>query len=266
MRVGGLGLSLLKGAAPERLVRLPLASHGPVGDRRLCCVDPTAARVLRTVENPLLLRLRARLLAGGPDDADPAAVLEVDVPGRPPLRGPVVASRRLRADYWGRAPVLDVLSGPWAPALSAHLGREVVLARAAPRDVVYGGGVTLVTTSSLRELARRAGTADGEDDVLADAGRWRATLVVATADAPPFVEDSWCGRTLAVGDVRLRVGAPVARCAVVRLRPGDGAREGWDPLALLAPDRRRAGEVAFGVEAEVARPGTLHVGDPVAVL
>jgi len=262
VHVAALGTSLLKGAAQQHPGELELLAHGPVGDRRFCCVDPVAARVLRTVENPRLLQLRARLRhdPGGPE------VLVLDVPGHGRLEAPVEpadGAAVLRADYWGRVRDVDLLAGPWAAPLSAHLGREVVLTRARPRDVVYGGGVTLVTTSSLGELARRAGGPTATAGLVADAERWRATLVVDSGDAPPFVEDSWVGRTLQVGSTRLDVMAGVPRCAVVRYAPGDGRREGWDPLALLAPDRLHRQEVVFGVQAEVLVPGRVRVRDPV---
>lgn len=269
MHVTSLGLSVLKGSAQDHPASLRFAAHGPVGDRAFCCVDPVAARVLRTVENPSLLRLRARHLD---ETSSGAGELVVEVPGEGALRAPVRAAGELSADYWGRTARLDVLDGPWATALSRFLGRDVVLARARPRDVVYGGGVTLVTTSSLREAARRAGDPATEsltDDaaLVADAERWRASVVVDTGDAGPFVEDGWVGRRLQVGDVGLRVTGGVARCAVVRLRPREGTRDAWDPLALLARDRIPAGaprpEVVFGVEAEVVRPGTVQFGDPV---
>lgn len=278
VHVASLGLSVLKGSAQDHPTSLRLTGHGPVGDRAFCCVDPAAARVLRTVENPSLLRLRARHLD---EPSSGEGELVVEVPGEGTLRAPVRASGELAADYWGRTARLDVLDGPWAAALSRFLGRDVVLARARPRDVVYGGGVTLVTTSSLRETARRAGTVttDSSDTaaataataeaLLADAERWRASVVVDTGDAAPFVEDGWVGRRLHVGPVDLRVTGGVARCAVVRLRPRDGSREGWDPLALLARDRVPADaprpEVVFGVEAEVVRPGTVSLGDGVSL-
>lgn len=262
VHVVSLGVSVLKGAAQRHPTDLELAVRGPVGDRVFCCVDPVVARVLRTVENPGLLALRAQHSDGR---------LVVDVPGTGPVAAPVVVAHPMQADYWGRSASLDVLDGPWAAALSAHLGREVVLARARPRDVVYGGGVTLVTTSSLFELSRRAGLALSAPELIADAERWRATIVVDTGEtaqcgAAAFVEDGWVGRRLSIGQVVLEVHGRVPRCAVVRMRPGSGAREPWDPLALLARDRARDGEIDFGVEAEVVTPGRVAVADPVALV
>ncbi|MFC3689811.1 hypothetical protein [Aquipuribacter hungaricus] len=297
MEVVGLGVSVLKGAAQEHPDRLRLDARGPVHDRRFALVDPVAARVLRTVENPRLMSLRARTLpagtgtAPGPsgtrrdgDDGHDGDVLVVEVPGHPPTAVPVRPVGLLEADYWGRPCRLEVLGGPAVTALtttlSTVLGREVVLCRAGRRDVVYGEGVTLVTTSSLVELERRrasagtGGPARPLEELLADAERWRATLAVRTDGAPPFVEDGWHGRTLRVGPrddggVTLRVTAGVARCAVVRGRPRDGAREDWDPLRLLADDRLVDGpggrEVAFAVGAEVEVPGEVALGDRVVL-
>lgn len=266
MHVAALGTSPLKGAAQHHPAVLALAAHGPVSDRRFCCVDPHARRVLRTVENPALLALRVQLEPGAGDGA--AERLTVHVPGAGAVSGPLPTAGtdgpRMRADYWGRTPELRVLDGPWAQALSGHLGREVVLAEAAPRDVVYAGGVTVVTTSSLREVLRRSGREPSAPDLLADAERWRANVVVDTGDAPAFVEDGWLGRDLRLGAAVVRVRAGVPRCAVVRLEPGTGARSRTDPLALLAGDRRHGQEVVFGVDAEVVVPGPVAVGDACA--
>lgn len=287
MQVVGLGLSVLKGAAHQHPAHLLLDDLGPVGDRRLALVDPVAARVLRTVENPRLMSLRAEMRLGGDSGDSGGEVVVVEVPGHGRLEAPLEPAAVLRADYWGRRRDLEVLGGPSAAvltaALSAHLGREVVLARAGRGDVVYGEGVTLVTTSSLEELERRrAATGVGGPEralpaLLLDAERWRATVLIATPGAPAFVEDGWHGARLRLGpDVgsapgaELRVTAGVARCAVVRGRPRDGAREDWDPLALLARDRLLDGptgrEVVFAVGADVLRPGRVAVGDEVTVL
>jgi len=284
VQVVGLGLGVLKGAAHQHPTRLLLDDLGPVGDRLLALVDPVAARVLRTVENPRLMSLRAEVRRSG--DGGDGGVVVVDVPGHGRLKAPLEPTAVLRADYWGRRRDLEVLGGPSAAiltaALSAHLGRAVVLARAGRRDVVYGEGVTLVATSSLEELERRrAATGVGGPEralptLLVDAERWRATLVVATPGAPAFVEDGWHGARLRLGPdagsargAELRVTAGVARCAVVRGRPRDGAREDWDPLALLARDRLLDGpsgrEVVFAIGAEVVRPGRVAVGDEVTV-
>lgn len=251
MHIERIGFTSLKGARhmPRDLVEL--AADGPVGDRVFCLVDPERERVLRTVENPSLMRLVARWDAG---------VLSIDLPGRTVEGEPTRTGEEVKADYWGRTAALERVDGPWAQALSEHLGHEVVLARSLhPGEVVYGASVTLVTTASMRLLSERLGR-----DV--DSARFRPTFLVDTgdrSDAPgPHAEDAWVGRRLRVGGATLQVRATVPRCAVVDADPENGVDKS-PVLATLAGYRRVQGEVLFGVDAVVVAPGTVRQGDDV---
>lgn len=255
MRLARLGVTPVKGTAHLHPDLLALDRAGPRFDRRFCLVDPAAGRVVKTVEAPVTLGWTAEF---------DGRTLTIAFPDGDVVRDEVGDGEALTAEYWGRRPTLVTVPGPWSPACSRRLGRRVVLARAQePGAVVYGAAVTLVTTASLHEVARRLGRAG---DLLDDAERWRATAVVDTAGAAPFVEDGWLGRDVDLGGgVVVRPTRHVARCAVVRRRPRRGDRDPVDPLAALAPDRRRDGEVVFGLEADVVAPGVLRVGAPVTV-
>jgi uncharacterized protein YcbX len=209
--------------------------------------------VLRTVQHPALTLVHA---------VERAGVLSLTLPdGRGVAATPEPTGRELVCDYWGRPASLRVLDGPHAALLAEHLGRPVTLAAAPPRAVVYGAGVTLVTRASLADLATRAGhPAHHEADAL-DPARFRATFVLDGTDA--YVEDDWAGRELALGTAVVRVGGPIGRCAVIDIDPGTGAR-GSRLLRTLATYRPRneAGEPAFGVYAEVVRPGVVSVTAP----
>ena len=257
MHLARLSLTVLKGAGHQQPTSLALDDDGPRHDRRFCCVDLAAGRVLRTVENHPLLACRAaydgtRLVVRLPDGADAS--------------GTPVGARSIVADYWGRDAHLRVVDGPWAALLSGYLQRDVVVAEVqSAGQVVFGGPVTVLTTSSLRELARRLGRHLDAAALLLDSERFRSTLVVDSDDAPPFVEDTW--RQLVVGGSVLRVRGAVPRCAVVRLTPGVGRVETLDPLRALASDRTevnaRGREVVFGVDADVEVAGSISVGDEV---
>lgn len=257
MHIARIGLTPLKGTAHEPLDEVELTPDGPRGDRVFCLLDLDSGRVLRTVENDTLVAWRARW--------EPP-VLTVTLPGphdgtASEVSAPVVDGRFLLADYWGRAARLFEVNGPWAPVLSEYLGRDVAVCRvASPGDVVWAGSVSLVSTSSLAELASRTG--QGRDH----GARLRATFVVDTGDAPPFVEDGWAGRRLQVGEAVLQVNGLLARCAVVDIRPGVGGRDDVRALKAMATDRVRDGEVQLAVDADVATPGTVRGGDPVAPL
>ena len=248
MQVIRVGSTPLKGARHIAHDAIGLDSAGAVGDRRFCFVDEARRRVLRTVENPRLLAILAcwdgstltlRLPSGAAVTATPEPTGEV-----------------VEADYWGRPVPLDLMSGPHAELVSAHLGRPVRLAAAPRGGVIYGAPVSLVTTASLRRLAEHLGL---PSETL-DPARFRATLVLDAGDEP-FLEDDWSGLELGVGEARIRVAEPIPRCAVVDLDPATGARDA-EVLQALGELRPRLGprRLSFGWDAVVTRPGAVRPG------
>ena len=164
-----------------------------------------------------------------------------------PSRQPTGES--VTCDYWGRSVDLALLDGPHAGVLSDLLGQDVRLAAAPRGAVVFASPVTIVGTASLRalgDLMRRP----------VEAARFRATLVVETDE--PWVEDSWLGAEVAVGEARLRIGGPIPRCAVIDHDPGTGVKDLRLLKALVAErPTNKAGEPMFGVYAECVRPGVV---------
>lgn len=248
MLVARIGFTPLKGGRHRTHGSVLLTENGPLGDRVFCLVDAAADRCLRTVENPTLLQTSASW---------DGTVLSVALPSGTVVGEPVSTGELREVDYWGRTAVLELVDGPWAAACSAHLGREVVLARSAPGDVVYGGQVTLVTSASLARLA---------DEVAApvDGARFRATFQLDGGGLPPHAEDDWVGRRLRIGAAEIRVRGVVPRCAVIDLDPASGVRD-LELMKALAGYRRAGSEVAFGVDADVTVPGRVSTGDPVVL-
>ncbi len=245
MRVQRIGFTSLKGARHRAHDTVQLALDGPAGDRVFCLVDPARRRVLRTVENPSLVRATATWDAG---------VLSVDLPGSTVEGAPTPTGEVLKVDYWGRSAAVETVEGPWAQAFSDYLGYAVVLARSvSPGEVVYGASVTVLTTGSMRLLSERLGR-----DV--DSARFRSTFLVES-DGEPHVEDSWVGRELRLGEAAVMVRGTVPRCAVVDLDPETGVRDA-PVLKALAGYRRGLQDVHFGVDAVVVAPGAVSVGDP----
>ncbi len=114
----------------------------------------------------------------------------------------------------------------------------------------------LVTTATLAHLRTLYPTGDY------DARRFRPNLVLDTPGEIGFLEESWMGKTLAVGpEVRVRIFMRTHRCAATTL-PHHGLPN--DPEILRAANRHNNGNV--GVYAAVETPGMVRVGDVVEVI
>jgi len=233
--VRAAGFSPVKGTRHLAFDVLRLDDRGPVGDREWCLVDVGARRVLRTVQHPSLMAVVA---------GTSGAALELTLPSGESVAGePVPSGQMVTCDYWGRQVELELTDGPHAELVSDHLGQDVRLARAPRGGVVFDAPISIVGTASLGELE-------------AAAARFRATLVVETDE--PWVEDTWLGREVRVGDAHLRIGGTISRCAVIDHHPETGIKD-HRLLKALVEQRpvNRAGEPMFGVYAEVVRAGVV---------
>jgi uncharacterized protein len=75
----------------------------------------------------------------------------------------------------------------------------------------------------------------------------------------PYVEDTWLGEEVEVGEARLRVAGPIPRCAVVDHHPVTGEKDARLLQALVSSrPRNSAGEPVLGVYAECVRPGVVE--------
>lgn len=140
------------------------------------------------------------------------------------------------------------------PALDAELsgrfGAEVALRPEGATPYFDAGAVSLVGTATLDHCREH----DGVD---ADHRRLRANLLIETDE--PFIEESWVGRELLIGSVRLRVVRSITRCRMIDLAQ-NGAAGTTDWLKTLGPR-----DLQLAMYADVAAPGLLVVGQPVSL-
>jgi uncharacterized protein YcbX len=87
--------------------------------------------------------------------------------------------------------------------------------------------------------------------------RFRANLYVS--GWPAWHEFELLGRTLEIGDIRLKVVKRIVRCAAVNVDPESAARDLEIPATLM----RRLGHADCGIYAEVIAAGTVGVGDAI---
>jgi uncharacterized protein len=130
-----------------------------------------------------------------------------------------------------------------------------------PPRVLSGGG------HSFSDVARKVVSIINLSSVAAIEGivgqavhplRFRANLYVS--GWPAWHEFELLDRTLAVGDVRLKVVKRIVRCAAVNVDPESAARDLDIPHTLI----RRFGHADCGVYAEVIAGGAVDVGDAIA--
>jgi uncharacterized protein YcbX len=212
----------VKSLGGEFLASATVDEHGVVGDRRYTVVDHerTPPRRLSAAEVPELLRWKV--------------VGEI-------LHGP-------RGGWWA-------LDDPAASAaLSAGLGRRVVLQPHKTPQQFISGSVLVTVEGSRRRLERELGQP-------VDLRRFRSNLHL-DLDSDPFAEHGWQGLTLHVGAAGFELLHPCDRC-VVAARDPDTGRKWPELLHQLA----RSHELLFGMFA--APLGDAPVGvalrDPVRV-
>jgi uncharacterized protein YcbX len=87
--------------------------------------------------------------------------------------------------------------------------------------------------------------------------RFRANLYVS--GWPAWREFDLLDRTLAIGEVRLKIVKRIVRCAAVNVDPENATRDLELPQTLM----RRLGHADCGVYAEVIAGGTIAVGDAI---
>lgn len=167
----------------------------------------------------------------------PAGGLEVRVPDGKWLPAPGEAADRAASLHLGFAASIR----PFAGVFTARYVKEPI---------------HLVTTASLVELKRLHPAGDP------DPRRFRPNVLVDMAPvAGRFPETEWIGQRLALGEVELTVVEACRRCGFTII-----AQDGFhsDPDILRTLVRNNAHNL--GVYCEVARPGTVRVGDAMRFL
>ncbi len=115
-------------------------------------------------------------------------------------------------------------------------------------NAATGQYVSLINLASIRDLEAKVGRA-------VEPIRFRANVYF---DGPPaWAEQDWMERELTVGGARLRVIAPITRCAATEVNPETAERD----IPMVAELMRHYGHNIMGIYAEVVGAGDIAVGD-----
>jgi uncharacterized protein YcbX len=141
--------------------------------------------------------------------------------------------------------------------IAARFGSSVELMRL-KHGIFDDATISVISLATIAGIGREAGA-----DL--DRRRFRANILLETTDAEPFLEDGWVGGTLLFGNGDPRPAVSVTardvRCMMINLDP-DTAKQ--DARAMKTVVRLNGNNA--GVYGTVVQTGTIHVGDPVALV
>lgn len=237
----------VKGLSPQALERARLAPAQTVPADRLYAIengpigfDPAAPQYFPK-QRFLMLMKNERLAALRTDYDEASHTLTVQAEGREAARG-------------------DLRTAEGRAAIEAFFARYCADELRGPPKVLHGEGhsfsdvakkvVSIINLASVAELESVVGSA-------VDPLRFRANVYVA--GWPAWHEFAVMGRTLAIGDARLKVVKRIVRCAATDVDPQTGIRDLSIPKTLL----QNFDHMDCGVYAEVVAGGEIAVGDAV---
>ncbi len=245
-----LAVTPVKALRLHTVEEIELASEGACDDRRFCVIDERG----RMLNGKMLGSLQTVVASLDPD----AGELALGFPDGSSVVAPVAHGEPLQIRFFSHACGARLLAGPWAAALSDHLGRPVRLVE--PELAVdrgKAGGVSIISQASLARLAREA----GEETV--DARRFRMLIEIDGVEA--HAEDGWMGRRVRVGSAVVAVNGHVGRCLTTSRDPDSGevTLPTLDVLGAYRRDLDSTEPLPFGIYGEVVVPGRVRIGDAV---
>lgn len=247
MRVTQLTIAPVKGMQVTPVNALALGPLGAEGDRRLFVLDPDH-KVIETARATGLLGILPSW-----DDG----VLSLRFPGGTEVSEAVAPGEHVVThNYDGRPIGGRLVTGELAAAVGAHLDRPVRLLLRDETDMGPGDfPVSLMAEATVGALAPAL------DGVVPDGRRFRMNVTVDGVDA--WAEHGWAGREITLGDAIVRGAEAVPRCVMTTLDPESGA--GYVPVLKALARTRGKQDVKLGLWCDVLRPGTVRVGDAIAL-
>jgi uncharacterized protein YcbX len=270
MRIASIHTYPVKGCYRVDHDRAEVQPWGLRDDRRWLIVDAATGRAVTQREQAALTQLRPRVTAGA---------LVVGTPGFPELVVTEPAAEEFVEvslfGFTGRAAAAGTVADAW---LSDALGAKVRLVwlddptrrpvepgYGQPTDrVSFADGYPLLLANSaslaaLNDLIAESGSDEGPLPMT----RFRPNVVIK--DAPAWIEDTWLGERIRIGEITFRVPKPCDRCVVTATDQETGER-GREPLRTLARHRNIEQGLRFSVNLIPDSTGTIAVGDAVTPL
>jgi uncharacterized protein len=242
----------VKGLSAEKMDRAALVPGGCLQhDRRFAIAlgstlfDPQRPEWLSKTH--FIMLMRDEILAQLQTRFDPeSGVLAIAKNGTALLRAPLTEPEgcRLAAEFFTNF-LGDAVTGPLRVVEAP--GHAFADARRKP-NATTDKYISLINRASIGELEAALGAP-------VDPIRFRANVYFD--GAPAWSEHDWLGSEITLGTARLRVVAPITRCAATQVNPVTARRD----LDIVAALGRAFGHINMGVYAEVSAGGEVAIGD-----
>ena len=246
----------------ESLQSTVLTEKGLQADRGFALIDVETGKVA-SAKNPKIwpnmFSFQSRIIEQ-PESGQANVVVEIKLPDGSTVNSNDSQVDGRLSDALGRAVTL-VSQVPQQPQLEEYWpdieeldNRDIVTDEDMPVGTFFDLAIVhLLTMSTLDELTKHYPQGQFE------ARRFRPNILVST-DQKGFVENDWIGKTLAIGDVLLKVTDPCPRCVMTTLPQGDLQK---DTQILRTAAQQNNAHV--GVYADVIQPGTISCNDQISI-
>jgi uncharacterized protein YcbX len=249
-----LNITPVKGTQLQEVQELRLDPTGVRENRRFYLIDERGEMVNS-------LRLGA-LHTAAFSYSEEERTLKLELPDGRVLEGVVEPGSEVSTDFYSQTKTARLVRGPWSEALSELAGKPLRLVEAGQEGAVDRGpqgAVSVISQGSLERLAQEGGL-DG-----IDSRRFRMLIEVDGVD--PHAEDAWVGSSVRLGQALVGFEGHVGRCNITARDPVSGQAD-TPTLKLLGryrQDVESTEPLPFGIYGRVTQPGTVRLGDAVAV-
>jgi uncharacterized protein YcbX len=267
MHLAAIAIYPIKGCHRVEIDRAEVEPWGLAGDRRWLIVDPGTGVAVTQRDIRELIRIHPTPTPGGLR-LGAAGFPDVIVPE--PIGAELIDVNVWR--FWGKASSAGSEAAEWLSEVLKRPVRLVWLDDPTRRQVnpeyglatdpvsfADGYPVSLANSASLatlNDLIQESGSLEGPLPIT----RFRPNLVIA--GGMPWIEDTWSGGQIRIGEVTFRVPKPIDRCLVTTIDQETG-ETGKEPLRTLGRYRNVDHDLLFATNLIPDNRGHIAIGDKV---
>ena len=268
----------VKSMQGEELSEGEITQHGLLGDRTYALIDVAegnAVSAKNPVKWPTLFGCKA-VFTEPPKQSAPPPPVRITLHDGSATESHARDCHQMLSDALQRTVVLAMADRGWMSGVHAALPatwagkgeqywpdmegldlRDTVTEFTLPRGTFFDGGILhLITTATLNTLH------DAYPKGRFEPRRFRPNVLIDTPDRTKgFVEESWIGKTVKIGDAQLAITGACGRCVMTTLAQGDLPK---DNGILRTAVQHNEGHV--GVYAKVLQGGAIKRGDRLIAL